>query len=193
MGIVYRNAHLSGWVLSYLSHCVAMASRAAGTHFPRKKRDRHIVLVSQCTGYRYGELVNTNLPGHVVLIYALSLQIVTAILLMLTQQQAIRRDLHGQPTLAAIHDKSSAWLGLGSSVVALSLQFRMRSATWQIVLITVYLSGIFALHITTPNLFSLAALPHGAEQFTDIMVSRGMPALNNTLPNQYVCSSNTGS
>lgn len=74
---------------------------------------------------------------------------------MLTQQQALHRDFHGRAILSALHDKTTAWLGLGSSFSAIYRQFRLKTAAGPIALIFLYHAGIFSIHVTTPVLFSL--------------------------------------
>lgn len=56
-------------------------------------------------------------------------------------------------TLTAIHDKSSAWLGLGSASVSLWQQLKLRAAALGVLGIATYLLGVFVLHITIPGLF----------------------------------------
>ncbi|KAI0089621.1 hypothetical protein BDY19DRAFT_114029 [Irpex rosettiformis] len=71
-------------------------------------------------------------------------------LVLLTQRQALIRDLHTQQTLTAIHDKLTAWLGLGSSLMALVDQIRIPAAVSNVVFIAIYLCGVAVLHITIP-------------------------------------------
>lgn len=73
----------------------------------------------------------------------------------MTQKLALQRDLCTRQTLTSIHDKSSAWLGLGSSLQSLWYQTKLRAATWGVTLVTGYLMGIFILHITIPSLFDM--------------------------------------
>lgn len=72
---------------------------------------------------------------------------------MTTQQLSLQRDLQTRQTLTAIHDKSSAWLGLASSLSSLWQQWKIPTAVWGVIDITLYLGGIFALHVTIPSLF----------------------------------------
>lgn len=58
-------------------------------------------------------------------------------------------------TLSALHDKQSAWLGLGSSTLTLWRQLKVNTAAKGIIAITVYLCGVFTLHVTTPSLFDV--------------------------------------
>lgn len=78
------------------------------------------------------------------------LQLYLAILVLVSQRLALVRDLHTRQTLTAIHDKSSAWLGLGSSIMVLKDQLKVRAAIPSVAFIALYLGGVAALHITTP-------------------------------------------
>lgn len=75
--------------------------------------------------------------------------------MLVTQRIALIRDLHTQQTLTAIHDKSSAWLGIGSSMLALFDQVSVPSATSKVVFITLYLAGITVLHVSIPISWSI--------------------------------------
>ncbi len=68
----------------------------------------------------------------------------------MTQRLALIHDLHTRQTLTAIHDKTSAWLGLGSSLLALLDQIKLPSAISSVAYIGSYLAGIAVLHITIP-------------------------------------------
>lgn len=76
-----------------------------------------------------------------------------AVLIGFTQRLALRSDLFTRQTLTAIHDKNAAWLGLGSAFGSLWQQLELPAAVYGVALITLYLLGIFALHITIPSLF----------------------------------------
>lgn len=82
-------------------------------------------------------------------------QMYTAVLVLITQQLALRRDFHLRQTLSALHDKQSAWLGIGSSALVLWRQRKVNTALWSVVTVALYLGGIFTLHITTPGLFEV--------------------------------------
>ncbi|KAI0750551.1 hypothetical protein BC629DRAFT_1598872 [Irpex lacteus] len=71
-------------------------------------------------------------------------------LVLVTQRLALIHDLHTRQTLTAIHDKTSAWLGLGSSLLAIVDQIKLPSAVFSVAFIGSYLLGIAALHITIP-------------------------------------------
>lgn len=60
------------------------------------------------------------------------------------------RNLRKRQTLTAVHDKASAWLGLGSSVAALLDQAEVPAAMSGVVLVMLYLADITALHVTVP-------------------------------------------
>ena len=73
--------------------------------------------------------------------------------MLFTQRLALRRDLNTRQTLTAVHDKTAAWLGLGSALSSLHAQARLPAAVGGVFCITTYLSCIFALHISIPGLF----------------------------------------
>ncbi|KAI0777065.1 hypothetical protein BC629DRAFT_1525131 [Irpex lacteus] len=73
-----------------------------------------------------------------------------AALVLITQRLALIRDLHTRQTLTAIHDKASAWLGLGSSLFALWDQKSLCSSALGVILIGLYWAGIAVLHIIIP-------------------------------------------
>ncbi|GJE88181.1 hypothetical protein PsYK624_042640 [Phanerochaete sordida] len=79
----------------------------------------------------------------------------TAVLVLLTQRLALRRDLNTPQTLTALHDKSSAWLGVGSALVSLWQQTKLRVATGGVLSITLYLLGVFTVHISIPSTLHL--------------------------------------
>lgn len=84
-------------------------------------------------------------------------QVYDVLLLFLTQRLASERDFHRRVTLAAIHDKSAAWLGLGGATKSLWNQFTVRAAPLGVVCILLYLGSIFALSIATPGLLGISA------------------------------------
>lgn len=79
----------------------------------------------------------------------------TTALVLLTQQLALRRDLQQQQTCTALHDKTTSWLGLGSSLLTLCRQTYVKSALWSVSIITLYLAAIFTIHITTSSVLSV--------------------------------------
>ena len=81
-----------------------------------------------------------------------------ALLVLFTQRLALRRDLHSRQTLTAVHDKNNAWLGLASSLVTVFQQISSRAAPVGVACIMLYLSAIFALHITIPALFNFVPI-----------------------------------
>lgn len=80
----------------------------------------------------------------------ITMQIYFAALVMVTQRLALVRDLHTRQTLTAIHDKSSAWLGLGSAVFSLMNQTKISAALSGVFFIILYLGGIAVLHVAIP-------------------------------------------
>ncbi|GJE88180.1 hypothetical protein PsYK624_042630 [Phanerochaete sordida] len=79
----------------------------------------------------------------------------TAVLVLLTQRLALRRDLNTPQTLTALHDKSSAWLGVGSALVSLWQQTKLRVATGGVLSIALYLLSVFMVHISIPSILHL--------------------------------------
>lgn len=78
-------------------------------------------------------------------------QLYLAGLLWTIQRITLRRDLHTQQTLTAIHDKSCAWLGLCSSLSVLLDQIKIPAALPKVLCIFLYLGGISVLHIVIPS------------------------------------------
>lgn len=78
-----------------------------------------------------------------------------ALLVLVTQRLALKRDLQSRQTLTAVHDKHNAWLSLGSSVTTMFQQFKTRAAPAGVLAILLYLGSVFVLHITIPALFHL--------------------------------------
>lgn len=74
-------------------------------------------------------------------------------LVLSTQRLALRNNMYTRQTLTAIHDKNSAWLGLGSALASLWQQVHLSASAASIVYIALYLFGMFVLHITIPGLF----------------------------------------
>ena len=64
-------------------------------------------------------------------------------------------DLLTGQTLTTVHDKSSAWYGLGSALTSLYQQTKFRSSLVGVASIVVYLFCVFVLHITIPSMFSV--------------------------------------
>lgn len=100
--------------------------------------------------------------------FNISLQIYLVPLLYLTQLLALRRDLHIEQTLTAMHDKSQAWLSLGATGVTLLKYrdiFRTRRTNrdmWyqdlaslaSIIFVFLYLVGGLVLAIIAPDLIA---------------------------------------
>ncbi|KIP09766.1 hypothetical protein PHLGIDRAFT_302484 [Phlebiopsis gigantea 11061_1 CR5-6] len=80
----------------------------------------------------------------------------SAVLVLLTQRLALKREFYVRQALSALHDKSTAWSGIGSSFLTLWGQLRVRTAPVRLFMIASYLAGIFVFHITTPSLFNVA-------------------------------------
>ena len=66
----------------------------------------------------------------------------------------MRSELNAKQTLTALHDKSNAWLGLGSAVMTMWDQTKVPTALPGVGLITVYLIAVYLLHVTIPAIFN---------------------------------------
>jgi hypothetical protein len=77
-----------------------------------------------------------------------------AVLVYLTQRLAIGCTMQKYLTLTSIHDQSSAWSGVGSSLSVLANQFGLPASALTTLSIFTYLSAISVLHATTPALVS---------------------------------------
>ena len=99
-------------------------------------------------------------------------QIYLAVLVMITQRLALCADINTERTLTAIHDKSNAWLGIGSAVVSGYHQLELMS-TSGVACIGGYLAGVAVLHVSIP------AMLH-AENFNDTSTQ----VISTTLANQ---------
>lgn len=82
-------------------------------------------------------------------------QIYTAVLVFLAQRLALRKALNTPQTLTALHDKTSAWLGVASSAVSLCQQIKLRTAAWGISGIALYLLGVSVVHISIPGVLEV--------------------------------------
>ncbi|KAJ3557272.1 hypothetical protein NM688_g1559 [Phlebia brevispora] len=78
-----------------------------------------------------------------------------AILAVLTQRITLHELIQRPQTLTAIHDKSSAWLGLGASLQALARQRKLVTDILGVSMITIYLLLIFVIHTTLPGIFGV--------------------------------------
>lgn len=139
----------------------------------------HIALLALALGY-HGQILTMTIEQsktyHFTLLVTLTLQVIGTVrlhgftpvalftafhqvylagILVLTQKLALCREFCTRQTLSAIHDKSSAWLSLGSSVFSLWHQLQVPAATSGVIQITLYLLGIFVLHITIPTIASV--------------------------------------
>jgi hypothetical protein len=100
----------------------------------------------------------------------------TIVLVIVTQQLAIRGIVLKCQTLTATHDESAAWAGLGSALLVLWRQTRIAASVVGTLSVTIYLTGISVLHISTPSLFNLQVFdkPNGSNISTQI----GMPGIS---------------
>ena len=80
------------------------------------------------------------------------------LLLFITQGLALRRNYHLRQSLSALHEKSAAWLGLGSAVTGMWRQRTQKNRTTPtgIFLILAYLGGQFALGSTDAALLEVS-------------------------------------
>ncbi|KAJ3523100.1 hypothetical protein NM688_g8780 [Phlebia brevispora] len=78
-----------------------------------------------------------------------------AVLALLVQHISFQELSKRPQTLTAIHDKSSAWLGLGASLQTLVYQRKLVTDLLGVSMITSYLFLIFIVHTTLPGIFSV--------------------------------------
>ena len=78
-------------------------------------------------------------------------------MVMATQKLALHTDLYTRQTLTAVHDKTSAWMGLASSLVGLFQQAKLPAAVWGVLFITAHLFDATVLHISVSGLFHVVA------------------------------------
>ncbi|KAL1691124.1 hypothetical protein GGG16DRAFT_54372 [Schizophyllum commune] len=78
-----------------------------------------------------------------------------SLLIWITQKLALRRLLTSRQTLTAMHDEYSSWIGIGSAILALAGQRRIRSALPWVSCISAYLVCITALHSTVPSMVTI--------------------------------------
>ncbi len=98
-----------------------------------------------------------HIPEHVLAsLYVSYLQIYAIALIYLTQQLTLDRDLHRSVSLSAYSDKSTAWSGIGTALIVVWSQRKVRTAPLAIVLIVIYLACIFGLGLTTPAMVNVA-------------------------------------
>jgi hypothetical protein len=82
-------------------------------------------------------------------------QVYSTALVVVTQQLSLRHNLSLRQTLTAIHDKSTAWDGLGSALLNLWKQTSLAASIWGTTSVVFYLMGTSILHVSTPALFHL--------------------------------------
>ncbi|KAL1728498.1 hypothetical protein EV714DRAFT_215100 [Schizophyllum commune] len=92
-----------------------------------------------------------------------------SLLIWITQKLALRRLLTSRQTLTAMHDEYNSWIGIGSAMLALAGQRRIRSALPWVSCITAYLVCITALHSTVP---SMVTVKIGEVDFEDYVTTR---------------------
>ncbi|KAI5897741.1 uncharacterized protein SCHCODRAFT_02528332 [Schizophyllum commune H4-8] len=118
-------------------------------------------VVVQLSDDAFGDLTSTAITVSATMFAT----VYGALLIWMTQRLALRRLLTSQQTLTAMHDEYNSWIGLGSALMTLYGQSRIRSTIGSISLITSYLVNAAILHVTIPAMFSLqvGTQTHAAE------------------------------
>ncbi|KAJ7580791.1 hypothetical protein C8J56DRAFT_1029836 [Mycena floridula] len=102
------------------------------------------------------------------------------ILLYITQKLSLRRILYSRAkTITGVHDRQSAWIGLGSAINSCWNQLSISASVWGVGIITVYLVLMAGLKITTPSLLGLASVPQN--YLTDVNSTLNDPFLLESL------------
>ncbi|KIK67680.1 hypothetical protein GYMLUDRAFT_788375 [Collybiopsis luxurians FD-317 M1] len=98
----------------------------------------------------------------------------TAVLTLITQKLALRRQLNLLTSLTSTHDANEAWMGTGSAVMGLLKlrQLGLRAALNPIILPLAYLGAISSLHSVAMEMLDLAPVP---ENTTVSFSSTGIP------------------
>lgn len=112
------------------------------------------------------------------------MKVYTAGLVFLTQQLAVSRNLLLRQKLTSAHDKTSAWNGLGSAVVAVWRQYSIPTAVSGTIAIATYLACISALHITTPAILRL--VPFNSTRGISVGTSISVPNNSQYVPGRIV-------
>lgn len=89
-------------------------------------------------------------------------------MLVFTQSIALKRNYHVQQSLAALHEKSAAWLGLGAALSGMWRTHSYKGARWSMLLILLYFVCLFALGITTPALINIGFTNDGNSQLSQM-------------------------
>ncbi|KAJ7600272.1 hypothetical protein C8J56DRAFT_1156707 [Mycena floridula] len=101
------------------------------------------------------------------------------ILLYITQRLALRRILYSTKTITGIHDRQTAWSGLGSAINSCWNQLSVSASVWGVGIITIYLALMAGLKITTPSLLALASVSQNYK--TNVISTVNDPLLLKTL------------
>lgn len=117
--------------------------------------------------------------------------ILSAVMLSVTQTLAIRRQISKEQTLTALADKTTAWQGLGSSMIVLWQNIKKPAALLSAMAIYGYFATLTALQTTTPILFTLSLDNITQESNMDFIT--GTPALFDTsrLPLNWIVVEDT--
>ncbi|KAJ7600266.1 hypothetical protein C8J56DRAFT_1073083 [Mycena floridula] len=90
------------------------------------------------------------------------------ILLYVTQKLSLGRIPYSRAkTMTEVHDRQSAWIGLGSAINSCWNQLSISTSVWGVGIITVYLALVAGLKITTPSLLTLASVPQNNTAMVD--------------------------
>ncbi|PSS34163.1 hypothetical protein PHLCEN_2v1780 [Hermanssonia centrifuga] len=96
-------------------------------------------------------LAVTMAPNAIVKVYLI-------LVLLVTQDLALKRNFHITQSLTSLHDKSSSWFGLGSAISVLCNRGRPAKDTVGVLHIVLYLASIWCLGVTTPALVNLTEI-----------------------------------
>ncbi|KAJ7495443.1 hypothetical protein FB451DRAFT_1164175 [Mycena latifolia] len=103
----------------------------------------------------------------------------TAVLVLISQTLAMRRNIRIQQTLTATHDNSAAWSGIGAALLRLWNQRRIHASVFGTLSVLLYLANIAVIHISTPSLVSLQTF--NSSQATEVK-TQGLPEYTRSTP-----------
>ncbi|KIJ08401.1 hypothetical protein PAXINDRAFT_18463 [Paxillus involutus ATCC 200175] len=81
----------------------------------------------------------------------------TAGQVFITQRLALSRFIAQRRYLTAVHDVSSAWLGIGAAIDAVWQQRKVASSTWVTIAVMIYLGCVSVLHIASSTIMQFTA------------------------------------
>ncbi|KAI0340304.1 hypothetical protein BDW22DRAFT_1421685 [Trametopsis cervina] len=188
-------------ILVVVGHAVLVAHAFDGHPVHLLKEDWLTV------GFYYIVVIAPNAVGKGILV----------VVLYFTQKLALRRNLHVSQSLTSVHDKSAAWMGLGSATIsvwnqltgsvtktkaeaevtgatdATSQQYKYKHGFMQglaVFAILLYLVGLFILGLTLPLLLNIGFVYDSNQRFDNITAV--LPAIGNdsvALHNDYTIMS----